>query len=114
VTTASDWVDGLRAQVQEFSRARGTPPVVDVRLSSGEAVKVQRVEPGPGDFFVTLQVYPDVEPGDAILEAMVRDAEGEYHTARVLAVNLHRIDRVELLHDVPAARTLGFRTPGYD
>jgi hypothetical protein len=110
VSAASDWVDGLNAEIRDFSRTRGTP-IVQVHFADGESVKVQQVRSGPGDLFVSLSVYPDAEPGDAVLAAMVKDLDDEYHTARVVIRSLNQIARVELLHDEPAAKTIGFRDP---
>jgi hypothetical protein len=110
MSAASDWVDGLSAEIREFSRVRGTP-IVEVHLADGLIVKVQQARPGPGDLFVSFSVFPDVEPGEAVLAAMVKDRDEEYHTARVVVASLHHVIRVELLHDLPAAKTVGFQSP---
>jgi hypothetical protein len=110
--TATEWVEGLQARIQEFSRTRSSP-VVEVHLAFSHVVlRVKRADAGPGDSQVTFDVFPDAEPGPAILDAMVRrDPDGELYTPRQVIVRLDRIDRVELLHDLPRATSIGFQAP---
>lgn len=110
MSAATDWVDGLTEAIRSFTRSRGSP-IVAVHLTT-ETFHVQKVTPGPGDLFVTFDAYPDVEPGDAVLAAMVEDRDGERHTARVVLASLSEIRKVELLHGAPGpAQTIGFRAP---
>jgi hypothetical protein len=62
---------------------------------------------------VVLAVYPDVPLGQEMLAAMVRDEEGDYHTARVVIVHPARIQRTELLVRAPGegAQPFGFTRP---
>jgi hypothetical protein len=109
MSAAEDWVNGLTESIREFSRTRGSP-VVRVHLNT-ESFNASRVAAGPGDLFVTFDAFPDVEPGPAVLAAMVQDRDGEYHTARVVIASLHDIRSVELLHEPERTRTIGFRAP---
>jgi hypothetical protein len=110
LSAASEWVDGLTAAIYEFSQTRGSPVVV-VHLAA-EAFRIQRTTPGPGDQFVTFEAYPDVVAGDAVLATMIRDDEGNYHTARVVLASLQEIRSVDLLHGTTEqVRTYGFRAP---
>jgi hypothetical protein len=107
---AQHWVDGLRSQIADFSRTR-TVPVVEVFLVSGQRLRIQRAIAGPGEAWVTLDVYPDLDDDLGVLAHMVRDDEGDYHSTRTVLLALHQIARVELLHDEEKAQTLGFRGP---
>jgi hypothetical protein len=74
-----------------------------------ESFNASRVAAGPGEMFVTFDAFPDVEPGPAVLAAMVQDHDGEYHTARAVIASLHDIRSVELLHEPPErTKTIGF------
>lgn len=110
MTAASEWVAGLNEAIEAFSGSRGSP-VVRVHLNT-ERFNVQRATAGPGERFVTFDVYPDVAPGGAVLDAMVKDAQGEYHTPRVVIVSLAEVRKIELLHESPGRSTaFGFRAP---
>jgi hypothetical protein len=109
MSNASEWVDGLHTQIADFSRTR--TPVVEVFLGSGQRFRVQRAVAGPGESWVTLDVYPEIDAGQNVLEQMVADDEGELHSARTIMLGLHQIARIELLHDADRAQTLGFRGP---
>lgn len=108
MSDAAEWVDGLRAQTRNFARTRKQTPVVRVTLLSGENFYVESTEPGPGDSFVTFGVFPGTEK---VLEKMVRDNEGDYHTARVIVVSLHQLQQVDILYDAARSGTIGFRAP---
>jgi hypothetical protein len=111
----------LLGTIREFGRTRGNPRV-EVHLVAGQILAIQTAVAGPGDASVTLEVYPDVAPGEEVLAHMVRrDPEGDFHTPRVVVVALHEIARVELLHwepppeggqeDDPRAFAIGFQAP---
>jgi hypothetical protein len=113
VPFASEWCDWLREAIQEFGRTRRSHPVVQLVLDDGETFFVQSVEPAAGNELVMLAVYPDVPLGQEMLAAMVRDEEGDYHTARVVIVHPARIQRTELLVRAPGegAQPFGFTRP---
>ena len=109
MSAASDWVDELNEAIRSFGKSRSTTPVVVVHLT-GERFAACRATPGPGASFVTFDVYPDAEPGAAVLAAMVRDSDDKYHTARVVIVALHEVRKVEILLESPKrSESFGFR-----
>ena len=113
MSLGDEWCDQLKQAVRDFSRSRRTTPVVEIVLDDRERFFIANAQPGPGDERVTLAVFP-AGLGDALLEAMIRDAEGELFTSRVVVVHPGRIVRVELLahatgEGVPA---IGFSAVG--
>lgn len=100
---AAEWCERLKAAVSAYSQSRRRTPVVQVVLDDRESFFIANAEAGPGDDFVSMSAYPAIRPGQAILDAMIEDAEGERRTPRVVVVHFGRVHRIELLADAPGA-----------
>lgn len=111
-TVAEEWVKELAVLARRFEMTRGRPIVLKVHLPT-ESFNVAWIVPGPGSQFLTLDVYPDVEPGPAMEAALVKGKDGMLYTPRIVVVNLNTITKVELLHGSGEEREVafGFRAP---
>jgi hypothetical protein len=106
-TYAEGWVVALLGVASQFSKTRGTPTVT-VHLASGPVLTAQTITAGPGDTFVTMEVYPTAK--DARAE-MVKGPDNELHTPSVVIADIRQIDRVELSENTPQEKETGFRLP---
>jgi hypothetical protein len=58
ISRASEWVAGMQRSVREFAQRRNcAEPLVRVTLDDGEQFFLQAMKSGPGDEFVTFEVY---------------------------------------------------------
>jgi hypothetical protein len=99
---AEDWVAAFQDAVRRFVEARSISGcTVRVTLADDRQVFVKDMQAGPGPVHVTLDVYPD--DNDEIL----LEAEGLFTPSAVI-VQLDRLIVVELLHEPPEDRPVGF------
>ena len=109
----TEWLRRFNEIRMDFESSRQCPSgVVRITFRDGVSVFAASMKAGPGDEFLTIDVYPPAPP-----EGMVRDHEGLLRTATSWMVPLQTIRRIELLTEAPAPpeapepstpRTLGF------
>jgi hypothetical protein len=95
-------VAALQDAVRRFVAPRSISGcTVRVTLADDRQVFVKEMQAGPGPLHVTLDVYPD-DNADMLLES-----EGLF-TPSALIVQLDRLIVVELMHEAPEDRPVGF------
>ena len=106
--TASEWLEQFNEIRREFDASRRcSSAVVRVRFFDDSSVFAERIKPGPGDEFLTIDVYPPEPPKQMITAA--RDDLPRTPTA--IMVPLRSIASVELMTEAPEEHALGFTAP---
>lgn len=111
---AQQWVADLNAAASAYLRERHLTPIVKVTFVDGDTRYVQKVEAGPSDRLITLHVYPDANDvlGNMVrVERLSPEQGAEYLTRVAILVEPERVMKVELLHEQPQGRAVGFAVP---
>jgi len=109
--SATTWVEDLRTAVRDYSRSRRRGPVVRVTLTSGVSRYVLSVSAGPNGELISLNLYPDADPGDLVEVERIEEGQRvvDRVTPELLVVPPHAIHKFELIYEHPGQPGIGFR-----
>lgn len=112
---AQEWVDDFNSAARTYSRERRESPVVKVTFGDGSTRYAQKIEAGPSNHLVTLDLFPEADDVLANMVAIDRNAnEGggtDYFAREAVVIDPGRIVMVELLYERPHGRAVGFAVP---
>jgi hypothetical protein len=105
--SASEWLKQFNEIRRDFDASRRcSSSVVRVKFLDDSSVFAERMKPGPGDDFLTIDVYPPQPPNEMITAGDVLP-----RTPTAIMVPIHSIASVELMTEAPEEHALGFTAP---